>query len=246
MVLEDFTTYTEVDTVNDRIQRVGDPSHHIDHLAFRNEDTYVYKDFGVDHFSDFTHKVDVKSDFAQASCYGWIWVLANALDDVYGLYVNNHASLAVGFIKSGADNRIYLFEFKAEQAGYSNDYAIGLSVDTWYYLLIKKVGTSLKVGIYSTSVLRDAGDATDGDIDNLAVTLSVDYQMRYIYACNTHNTGHAVICNDDIENLDLQEEAPPEEEFHFGRKQRIYEYLQRLEREDEEELLYSLLTVLEV
>jgi len=34
--------------------------------------------------------------------------------------------------------------------------------------------------------------------------------------------------------------------FHFGRKPRIYEYLQRLEREDEEDLLYSLLTVLEV
>jgi len=38
----------------------------------------------------------------------------------------------------------------------------------------------------------------------------------------------------------------PEEPFHFGRKQRIYEYLQHLEREEEEELLYSLLTVLEV
>ena len=79
MALEDFTTYTEVDTANDRIQLVG--TSHIDFVSSRNaEETYLYKDYGADHFGDFTHKVDASC--ASGTWVGWVWGLSNTADEI--------------------------------------------------------------------------------------------------------------------------------------------------------------------
>ena len=200
MALEDYTTYTEVDTGNDRIQKTAN---HVDHLATRNEDTYLYKDKDVGHFTDFTHKVDAKSDFAINYAIGAVWMLSNDLDDIYGLYNTNKTCILAFMHNYGNANRIRLWEIHA--SGIYADDSVVVSANTTYYLLIKKTGTALKCGIYSTAELRDAGDATDGDVDNLALTLQADHSFRYVFACNTYNSGHAISENNDIDNLDLQE-----------------------------------------
>jgi len=203
MVLEDFLDYTEVDIVADRIQRTGDPSYHIDHLAYRNEITYVYDDKGTDHFGDFEHKVDVLSDFAGNNPCSAVWMLANALGSVVPLQDANETFILIQVYRAGAgDYRMYLREWYTT---YYLNGPVAVSASTTYYLLIKKTGTTLVCGIYSTAGLRDAGDGTDGDVGNLALTLQADHKFQYIYACNswkdTNISGHAV----DIDNLDLQE-----------------------------------------
>jgi hypothetical protein len=205
---EDFSdpAWVEVDVAQDRIQVVG--TNHIDHLAYRNEDTYKYRDKGANHFGNFTHKVDFKSDFAQTGCRAHPWALAKKVNDIKGIYDSNDANsmvLCVQVYDDGTGKTINVVDFKANKAGATADLYTALSANTWYYLMIKKSGTSLKVGIYSTALLRDAGNAEDGDVDNLAITLAADYQLQYVYACNTWNSGSNVYQSFDVENLDLEE-----------------------------------------
>lgn len=52
--MEDFTTFTKVDP-NSHIVVVS--AAHIDFTNWDNESTYLYRDYGADFFSDFTHMV---------------------------------------------------------------------------------------------------------------------------------------------------------------------------------------------
>jgi len=207
MVYENFLDYTEVDVPADRIQRTGDPSYHIDHRPFRNEDTYVYKDFGAAYFGDFTHTFDIRSDYLDNGCWGAVYTLQNLVDEIYGNRgVGKPAQIYVTMFRSGASIYIILGE-DVNNGSYSDNF-LGALANTWYYIKVVKSGTSLVCGIYSTALLRDAGDGTDGDVDNLALTLQADHTFRYAFACNTHNDGFNVSMNNDIDNLDLHEAVP--------------------------------------
>lgn len=198
MALEDFTTYEEVDTVNDRIQKTAN---HIDFVSSRNaEETYLYKDYGVDHFGDFTHKVDEKQ--TAGSWVGHVWGLANGVDEILDL----DPVISVQFYYAGGSNSVIVLRESYDSSDYTHSTANGtLDLNTPYYFLIKKTGTALKCGIYSTANLRDAGDATDGDIDNLALTLQADHKFRYIYGCSSHTLTSVETGTFEIDNLDLQE-----------------------------------------
>ena len=200
MPLEDFTTYTEVDPNN----HITVSQYHIDHNAYRNEDAYVYKDKGSGFFTDFIHKVDVRSDFAQENALGVVWSLQNDLNDVYGIYNANKTCVYVFFYYRGADHtrRICLREVYNGSL-YTTDW-VGADTNTWYYLTIEKSGTSLTCKIYSDSARTNL-------LETLNLTLHGDWSFRYIFACNTYNSGHTYHMNVDVENLDLgivPEETP--------------------------------------
>lgn len=212
MAKEDFTTYTEVDP-NNHIELVG--TDHIDHAGYRNEDAYLYKDMGAGHFTDFEHKVDVRSDFLQDYGCGFPWMLANAVDDYVGLKDANETCIGIRLIRYADDTRhLNLLELYEGNIA-APEMSPAPSANTWYYLLIKKTGTSLLMGIYSTANLRDAGDATDGDVDNLSLTLHANHSFRYIFAVNTWNDGQSGPINNDIEDLDLQEAAAVGRSFGY-------------------------------
>jgi hypothetical protein len=207
---QNFLVYTETDP-NNNIGLVS--TNHIDFESMRNEDARLIRDFGANYFDDFTHKIDVQPLSAGAIHGGWatVWTLADALDDFKGLIDGGETFLAIIFyadINADPDRcRIFLQEYQLGVQKAIDTYDPG-AFDTWYYLMIKKDNLNLKVGIYSTAALRDAGDATDGDIDNLALVLQADYTLRYIYAANTYNDGNNFKHEVDIENLDLGEVNP--------------------------------------
>ena len=200
MPLEDFTTYVEVDTANDRIQRTAT---HVDHLATRNEDTYLYKDRGAGHFTDFAHKVHVKSELTQNWGVGAVWMLSNDLDDIYGLIGASKDAIWVWFYRDANGNRLLcLYECDGGTC-----YAVswtGPATNTWYFLTIEKSGTSLTCKIYSDSARTNL-------LDTLSLTLHHDYSFRYVFACNTYNVGThpEALLKNDVNNLDLQEVPPP-------------------------------------
>lgn len=196
-VYEDFTTYTEEDPNN----HITVAENHIDHYAVGNEDAYLYDDKGVDHFTDFEHLVDFYIDEVyQQWAYGWVWTLSNAVDDIKGLIDANEDLLMVeiGMWSTGV-YQIFLYEFDAG-TGYSH---MGmLSLDVWFYLTLRKIGVDFCCEIYTDSARTVLND-------NLTLTLQNDYTFRYIHGCNTFNDGRSVICDYDVENLALQEVAPP-------------------------------------
>lgn len=200
MALEDFTTYTEVDP-NSHIGLVG--TDHIDFDAWDNEDAYCYRDLGVDHFGDFTHKIDINPVTPGDNAHATPWMVSNDIDDVNGLRAASKTFINIHLIAK-AGTAVW-FRIHEEYLGvvYTDHY--DAADNTWYYLLIKKAGTAFNLGIYSTAELRDAGDATDGDLDNLALTLHADHKFRYVFACNTWNISESIHMDVDIDNLDLQE-----------------------------------------
>ena len=190
---EDFTTFAEVDVGSDRIQKTAN---HVDHAAYRNEDTYLYKGYGVGHFGDFTHKIKARSGFTQDFSVGYVWGLANNIDDFYGLGVTGKTAIGVRFYRSGANRYIQLQEVYTSN-WYTDGY-LGASTNTYYYIKIVKSGTSLIATIYS-----DPNYSTL--IDTLVLTLHGNWTFRYLYGCSAYNNGMGAYQINDIENFDIGE-----------------------------------------
>lgn len=189
MAYEDFTTFTEVDIGADRIQKTAN---HIDHLAFRNETTYLYKDYGINHFGDFTHKIKVRGIAVDNSAEGVVWTLADALGDIVTLNAGSDNFIALSLYDNDTDLKFWLYESHSGTL-YSDTYA-GANFNTWYYVKIVKSGTSLNAYIYSDSDYSVL-------VDTLSLTLHADHSFRYLYGCNTWNNGNAWSITNDIENF---------------------------------------------
>jgi hypothetical protein len=187
MGYEDFTAFTEVDVAADRIQKTAN---HIDHHAYRNETTYLYKDYGAAHFGDFTHKIKVRSN-GGASNNGALWMLANNIGELKTL-------------KDSSNNHIFLFGFgttlylREVSSGLNYSDSTSFTANTWYYMKIVKLGTSLNAYVYSDDTYTTL-------LDTLTLTLHTDHTFRYLYGCNTYNSGDAYNAINDIENFDIGE-----------------------------------------
>ena len=89
MPTEDFTTYTEVDVVGDRLSVVANT---VTTTLFqsRTETAYVDKDKGVGFFAgDFTHKFQAKMTLMGNVGVNTFWMLNTVLGDHYAQFDNN-------------------------------------------------------------------------------------------------------------------------------------------------------------
>ena len=191
---EDFTTFTEVDVGANRIQKTAN---HVDHYAYRNEDTYLYKYYGVNHFSDFTHKIKVREVSRNISAIGFVWGVSNQLNDVKGLKSGSYHSVFVGFYET-AGLKIVVWETYGGSNYYTSDWWTAPQLNTWYYVKIVKSGTSLNAYIYSDSGYTNL-------LDTISRTLHASLYTKYLFACNTYNSGDVKWAINDIENFDIGE-----------------------------------------
>ena len=191
MVYQDFTTYEEVD-----------PNEHITRTASRvtftdltnPESAYVYKDKGAGHFTgDFEHKLDTLHSSMVRYSYVDVWALSNSIGD------RNESGNCINVFWYGMDaglTRALALQEKINGALFT-DYSIGLSVDTPYYLTIKRVAATLTCEIYSDS------DRTNL-VDTLTLILHAVLAYRYIYACRTlTEAGLDYAKSGYMENLDI-------------------------------------------
>lgn len=189
---EDFTTFTEVDVAADRIQKTAN---HVDHVAERDETTYLYKDYGASHFDDFIHKVKVKAASGDTSGFGAVWVLANDLDDLKALETGNKTCISLSFLKSATDLKTRLGKTYGGASTHDENSG-GFSFGDWVYAKIVKSGTSLNAYLYSDSDYSVL-------VDTLTLTLDGDWSFRYLYGCNSYNDSTNVTLVTDIDNFDI-------------------------------------------
>jgi hypothetical protein len=194
MGYEDFTTYTEVDIAADRIQKTAN---HVDHYSKRNETTYLYKDYGADHFGDFTHKIKAKAQAADTASLGHAWLLANHLGDRKALEDANRTLVTLYFYKSSTDLGVYLRE-RYGSTSYHDGNTGGFGLTDWVYAKIVKSGTSLTAYLYSDSSYSTL-------VDTLVLTLHANHTFKYLYGCDTYNSGSVEGMTVDIENFDIGE-----------------------------------------
>lgn len=196
MAIEDFTTYTEVDTSS----TITITSTKIDVAAIpESDDDFVYSDKTADHFDgDFTHQVEVYLNSTTANgIHASIWALSNSITAV---------STDIG---TGISCRAYdegELRLTASHSG-AQDVVTGLSLNTLYYLEIERdeaVGTygTLYVRIYSDS---DRTILVDTATQALQTAL---YDYRYVYGfMNYGNEAGSYTWTGYSQNLDLQEGA---------------------------------------
>jgi len=202
---EDFINdYTEVDIPTDRIN-VDSTTKVTVTDGDMDETFYLYCDKGVDFFDgDFIHVIDAQIGTTTVTNAQYaIWALQNQLSG----YRPCADSLHVIVLYQSGNYFFVLYE-----RNNNNQYgatAISVSVDVTYFLKMKRdeaVGSfgTLYLGIYTTSVLRDNGDATDGDVGNALLTLHAKNDFQYIMAVSSFDlalSGYAISAFS--ENLDL-------------------------------------------
>lgn len=184
---EDFTDFTEVDPNT----HLTVAKNHLDFVAYRNEDCYLYEDLGADFIDDFVHEFDVYMSSESLLSIGYTWGAADNINDMKGIADANQTFIGVYCYSS--TNYIYLEEYY-DGTGYDDSY--NAAGDTWYYLRIEKSGTSLTCKIFSDRARTTL-------VDTLSLTLQADHTLRYLYAANTWNSGNALDLELDIDNLDI-------------------------------------------
>lgn len=195
MSYEDFTTFTEVDIAANRIEKTAN---HIDHLAYRNETTYLYKDYGAAHFGDFEHKIKVKAISGNSYPDVSVWALANDLGNIKALEDAGKTALS---IQLSGSSPLYVKVYEVYNSTIYTDYNAGsFSVGDWIYIKIVKSGTGLTAYLYSDSDYSVL-------VDTLVLTLHADHSFKYLYGCNTYNDNSSYYLNTDIENFDIGEAA---------------------------------------
>ena len=195
---EDWLDYTEVDVIDDVIQRIGDPSHHIDHDAYDNDEAYVYKNFTEAYFTDFEHQIQMQAGYETNAAHGFPWTLTeDTVDDIKALTVNSKTYIQImAYADSAVSYRIVLAE---GYAGFRYQDTYTAAWDTPYYLTIKKVGTALTCEIYSDATRETLLDTlTSATWDGGA--LHADHSFQYAFPANTWNDGtgeHIDVDTDD-------------------------------------------------
>ncbi len=195
MGLQDFTTYTEVDSP-DGVIAVTDANTLTMTDMPRDDSHYAYDDKGAAHFSgDFEHLVKTSWNSAtNDGAIAGVWALSNTIGP-FNLWFNSAPGLAVHWYPTGGGwLRIYSTN-PAVSATVKNLFA-----DTDYYLKIKRVDLRTTLYIYDDeartslvgSVFVDETDAADS--------------FRYIYGVAGYDTSRPdLTISYLVEDLDLQE-----------------------------------------
>ncbi len=181
-VFENFSDYTEIDP-NNHITIISENEINFD--AWRNEDAYLYFDYGVNYFGNIEHWIDIRTPVTSDNdAEGELYVLANVVDDFTGIRTGD--ALRFAFRREGTINTLYFTGYKD---GASTQDSYVCTLNTWYFLIIIRVDNDCYCEIYSDSSRTIL-------LDNLTINNAIDVNFRYIYGCSSLNTGH---------NLDYQD-----------------------------------------
>ncbi|KKL71872.1 hypothetical protein LCGC14_2090580 [marine sediment metagenome] len=201
MAFEDLSTYTEVDP-NSRLTKT---TRRVAWTALqRDEDAYIYYDKGADHFSgDFTHHLTIDTTAAGTTSPGskvFCWAITNLVNDMKGIQGSSGDYFAVFLYRSFTG----VFEIYLEECngGIPQQTAYTAALNTIYYL---KVVRDESVGTYGTIYCYIYSDAARTTL-LATLTQTIDTakrDFRYVFACNTWNSGETVAMTGYTENLEL-------------------------------------------
>ncbi len=202
MAIEDFTTYTEVDTLG----KLTEATRRVTFTTLRDtdDDTYVYVDKGAAYFAaDFTCDFTVKiTASAKNQASAMTWGIANALGDFQALDDASEDGLFLHQEHPNAPDRhqIELFELDGGQVYGSGNFT--LTVDTIYYF---RVYRDESVGTYGTlycKIYSDAGRTTSPGTLSVALhTSKKDFQ--YLYAVQSYDGTSVAAMSGYIEDLEV-------------------------------------------
>jgi len=138
---------------------------------------------------------------------GQVFGLANEQDDL-AYFWSSKAGFWLVITRSGTSSQCGLALLETKTTNQSTS-AVTLTKGTTYYLIVRRDGTTLYLGVYSTSALRDAGDGTDGDIGNKSLSNVTTISWTYIYGSSSRNTSTSITISGTVVNLKKYTTALP-------------------------------------
>jgi len=191
---QDFTTWTDVDPNTRHTTTAGKVSGTIP----ENEDSYVYNDFGLDHFEgDYEHRFECAMTAGGTGIDGvnvGMWTMATDIDD----FANSADAAGVHANHHSVSGRRWHLKHRESGVNQDNDNTAWTVVqDTVYYVTMTRTGSTVVAVI-------DTVDYGDTNYD----TLQIDDDgtaRRYGYAFQSFNLGTAHTNACTVQNLDLQE-----------------------------------------
>jgi hypothetical protein len=190
MPIEDLTTYTEVDpNAKLTVTATKVTAANLD----RDEDAYLYKDFGANHFDGFNIEFEALINATSANTSrGHMGLTVNTVDDSSGW---DTADIEVFLYDAAGVGRIYLYR----GANVASDVYVGASFDTIYYLRLSRAIASDNVYLY---IYSDSARTTL--VDTLTVAGYGTAKYRYFYAIASWNDAGAGLDFDGYyQNIDL-------------------------------------------
>jgi len=158
----------------------------------KNEDAYLYKDYGVDYFDaldeDFTLNLGSTSD---ASCAAIACAFTNTIEDLSGL-----ASTDVSVRTSmDADKKVYIWLSRGPNTTYVSLADPVIVDDTTYYCTLRREAGSDTVYL---DVFSDSGRTTHVTGSPINTTGFGTAKWRYHFALMTRNQAAAAACNGTV------------------------------------------------
>lgn len=197
---EDYTTYTEVDTGSS--VTVASDSLTLSTLT-RDEEAYVYYDFGTGYFDDdFEHTTKINFSALSTSAFVFVWGVSNTADN-FGQQTADDDDFCGVWVHNSSGTRYIKLRESDGSSQYDDSYST-MSLSTDYYLKIKRdeaVGThgTLYCYIYSDEAMETL-------VDTLSLTLHTSKKdYRYVYGLSswTDNNNSSITCTGTIGELYL-------------------------------------------
>ena len=180
---EVLTVYTEVD-----------PNAHLTVTTnkvtggmWRNEDAYLYKDFGVDYFDALNIQFEMECTGGDSNGLGVFFALSNTINDVHEF---GSTDLWVSF-------EPWTTKFLRLNRNATID-TYNAALSTTYYCTLNRTSGNDEVELEIRT-----GSHSGALVDTLNVTGFGTAKWRYLYAMNTRNTASATYVNGWTQNIDL-------------------------------------------
>lgn len=181
--VEDFSTYTEVDSNS----RITVTSTRASRSIYQTNTGYVYKDFGADYFDEFTHQFTTNfntyANYYQRNTY---WAVSDSADSQYGTLLGEDKGLAVLYGYYGA-SYVWIYNYNGD----GND-----------NMSAPASGTTLYVTVVNSSGTATAYFYSDSDRTTLVDSLSVSNSDTFRYVSPLGDGGQGYYYG-YTENLDL-------------------------------------------
>lgn len=184
-----------------------DPNDHIDivsmcvieYESWMDEDAFMYKDTGVDHFTDFNHIIKTHCQEIDLNAYFFVWGLSNTSEKDVKWHVDNEVpGIWVTYIRTAVDCvKLRLFATGIGGIVDSDETLCWvhpsvpeeIEVCIEYWLVIERNGSKVICTIYKDENLTTV-------VDSLQITipdwnLFPVWKFRFIYIATTYNDGTA-------------------------------------------------------
>jgi hypothetical protein len=195
MAVENFSTYTEVDSASD----ITVTATKIDVSSMRRDaDSGVYNTIGAGHFGDFEHLITLYiTATPDYGAYAGFWAVTNGQYTAQDMTDATTGMLCYLFENGGDAEELYI----TDNTNTNND-VMTINPGASYYLTIARSGTTLTCEVYS-----DSGRTSL--IDTLSITCGTGTYSTIASGFSRDSSSFVpdAVATWYVENLDLQEAA---------------------------------------